>query len=88
MTPDEENHLKEQAALAGMTMSAYVRKRCLGHAVVAKADLVIINELRRLGGLFKHTCAEGSITPEQRDEALKAVVDAIKRVARHDRQED
>jgi hypothetical protein len=50
----EKDAIQENAALAGMTMSEYVRRRTLGKPVLAAADLAVVRELRRLGGLVKH----------------------------------
>lgn len=54
VTPREKHDLREDAGLAGMTLSAYCRRRVLGHPVVASTDRAMIRELRRIGGLLKH----------------------------------
>lgn len=54
LTKDEKDHLKEDAALSGMSVSELVRRRYFGRPIIAHADIVIIRELRRLGGLLKH----------------------------------
>lgn len=53
-SPTELQELKETASIAGITVSTYVRRRALGRQIAANADLVMIRELRRIGGLLKH----------------------------------
>jgi len=55
MTPAEKRRLREQAGGAGLTLSAYARRRMLGHVVVPAVDMQMIRELRRIGGLLKAT---------------------------------
>lgn len=62
LTPEEKSQLAEQAGTAGLTVSALVRKRVMGRAVVASTDAAMLRELRRLGGLFKHLFAQGADT--------------------------
>ena len=54
LTEREHEEVREQARLAGMTLSRYFRQRLLGRKVMASADRAVIAELRRLGGLAKH----------------------------------
>ena len=58
VTPDEYATIKEQAELSGLSISEYARKRMLGFHVMAKSELNILKELRRLGGLVKHVYNE------------------------------
>jgi hypothetical protein len=53
LTTAEKEHLKEEANLAGLTVSALVRRRAFGRPIIASADAAMIRELRRLGGLLK-----------------------------------
>jgi hypothetical protein len=55
LTPAEKQRLREEAELAAMTMSEYARRRLLGKTVTSAVDRIMVNELRRLGGLLKHT---------------------------------
>ena len=51
----EEVSLREQAASAGLTLSAYLRRRLFGgRPIVARTDDQTARELRRIGGLLKH----------------------------------
>ena len=54
LTPAEKERLKEDAGLAGLSMSELVRRRSFGRPIIANADVATIKELRRLGGLLKH----------------------------------
>jgi hypothetical protein len=54
LTESEKIRLQEDADFAGISMSALVRRRYFGRPIIANADIVMIKELRRLGGLLKH----------------------------------
>jgi hypothetical protein len=54
VTEKEKARLKEDADLAGLSVSALVRRRYFGRPILARSDLIVIKELRRLGGLVKH----------------------------------
>ncbi|MBJ9698299.1 plasmid mobilization protein [Burkholderia cenocepacia] len=54
LTPDEKTRLRDDAELAGLSVSELVRRRYFGRPVVANADMVMVRELRRIGGLLKH----------------------------------
>ena len=56
----ELNDIAEQAQIAGISRSAFVRKRALGHKIIASSDLNILKELRRIGGLIKHLYSQGN----------------------------
>jgi hypothetical protein len=47
-----------QAEISHLTMSEYIRRRVLGKRVVSQADMAVLAELRRLGGLLKHVHLE------------------------------
>lgn len=87
LTTEERAELREAADLAGLNMSELARRRTLGRPVKSATDLMMIRELRRLGGLLKHT-----ISVSQRDRlivekcvtTLKELRSAIERVAAHD----
>lgn len=54
LTSDEKMKLKEDADLAGLSMSELVRRRYFGRPIIASSDAIMLKELRRLGGLLKH----------------------------------
>ena len=54
LQPAEKAQLREDADIAGISVSELVRRRYFGRPIVANADLMMIRELRRLGGLLKH----------------------------------
>ena len=84
----ERDHAELHAAAgaAGMTVSAYCRRRMLGHVVIPHTDRAVIRELRRLGGLVKmlHTQSRGAYS-EQTAGAIADLADAVQRVARPDK---
>jgi hypothetical protein len=54
VSKEERLEVAEQAEISHLTVSEYIRRRVLGKRVVSKADLAVLAELRRLGGLLKH----------------------------------
>lgn len=54
LTAAEKAKLTEDAKIAKISLSALVRSRYFGRPIIAHADTVMLNELRRLGGLLKH----------------------------------
>jgi protein required for attachment to host cells len=50
----EYARVKDELEICGMTVSALARRRILGQKVASRADLAVLAELRRLGGLLKH----------------------------------
>ena len=87
LTEADRKDLVAQASAAGLSLSEYVRRRALGHPVLARADAAMIRELRRQGGLIKHFALSGSLaTPEAR-EALRLLVTLLKELS-HDREKD
>lgn len=83
LTTDEKDRLKEDADLAGMSVSELVRRRYFGQPIIARADIVMIRELRRLGGLLKHLHISSNGEYKQETlatlHALKAAIKAISR---------
>lgn len=51
--PEEMEELVSQADVCGLSVSELVRRRSLHRRVVPAADLKMISELRRIGGLIK-----------------------------------
>lgn len=71
LTSAEKIRLKEDAELAGLSMSELVRRRYFGRPIVASADAVMLKELRRIGGLLKHIHASsGGVYSKETSEAL------------------
>jgi len=62
LTNAEKERLQDDADIASMSMSELVRARYFGRPVIANADMVMVKELRRLGGLLKqvHTTSDGA----------------------------
>jgi hypothetical protein len=50
----EYAQISGELAVCGITASALTRKRLLSRKVASRADLAMLAELRRLGGLLKH----------------------------------
>lgn len=86
LTLDEKERLKEDAYLAGMSMSALVRARYFGRPIIANTDQVMIRELRRQGGLLNkvHLESDGAYSADTAA-ALVLISDAIKSISRASR---
>lgn len=81
LTKAEKAILKDDADLAGMSVSALVRARYFGRPIIANADALTIKELRRLGGLLKlvHNESDGKYSKDTAA-ALLQLSEAIQRV--------
>lgn len=78
LTTSEKNQLRQDADLAALSMSELVRRRYFGRKVVANVDLVMLNELRRIGGLLKHIHIDsGGQYSKDTAQALETVRDYI-----------
>jgi uncharacterized protein (DUF1778 family) len=82
LTVAEKARLKDDADLAGLSVSEFVRRRSFGRAIIAQADAVTIKELRRLGGLVKHLHNEtGGVYSRETAAALVALRGYIEQLA-------
>lgn len=57
---EELEYVKKQAAAAGYPPSRLLREAVTGLAISSSADVQVLKELRRLGGLCKHAINEGA----------------------------
>lgn len=96
VTEREKTRLTEQAEIAGLSLSEYMRWRFFGGRLAAHLDLSAIAELRRIGGLLKHnfeTLRQAEAPPElleRQVDALRKLVWAIQKISLHfhDRQKN
>jgi hypothetical protein len=87
ISPSEREQLKDDADLAGIGISELVRRRALGRPVHSAIDLMMIRELRRLGGLQKHamnTLMHHQGIAEECIATIQALRAAVERVASDD----
>ena len=74
VTSKEYTLIKIISELSGLSMSEYLRKRAYNIRIVAKSDIHVLKELRRLGGLIKHLYNEtNGIYSERMADALEAI---------------
>ena len=66
LTPEEYDQIKAMADQAGLSISTFVKRVCLGQELRSKADQEAVRallranaDLGRLGGLFKMALSEG-----------------------------
>ena len=85
LTEREKERLREDADLAGLSMSELVRRRYFGRPIIANADAIMLKELRRLGGLLKHVHNEtDGIYNKETAQALVALKKYMEQLS-HDR---
>lgn len=74
LTDKEYADLKEQADVAALSVSEYIRRMVFARRVVSKLDLRVLAELRRLGGLLKlvHNETKGAYS-QKTAEAIQAL---------------
>ncbi len=82
LTEAEKAQLRQDAELSGLTISALVRRRALGRRVVAHADLAVVRELRRQGGLLKHLHQQSGAHSAETGRAVRAITALIERFSR------
>ena len=73
----DRKDLAEQASAAGLSVSEYIRRRALGHPVLARSDAALLRELRRQGGLIKHYALSGSLASMEANEALRSIIKLV-----------
>jgi len=88
VTEYEKSRLEDQAAVAGLSVSEYMRRRFHGgRPILARVDERMIRELRRQGGLIKHNFValrNAGASPELMDyleELLRKIGLTIERIA-------
>ena len=87
LTQAEKARLREDADLAGLSLSELVRRRYFGRPIVASTDAVMIKELRRLGGLLKHVHNESGGAYRQETAEALSVLKTYMETLSHDREE-
>jgi hypothetical protein len=81
--PEEMTDISGQADMCGLSVSELVRRRSLHRRVVSAADLKMISELRRIGGLIKLSFSEtGGIYSDRTAMILDELRSAIIRIGR------
>jgi hypothetical protein len=58
ISEEEKQGIRKQAEISNITVSEYIRRKVLEKRVVPQADMAVLAELRRLGGLLKHVHLE------------------------------
>jgi len=54
LSESEYAQISDDLTISGLSISSLIRKRLLCVRVASRADLAVLSELRRLGGLLKH----------------------------------
>ena len=78
----EDARLVEHAAIAGLSVSEYMRRLFFGgRPIIASTDAQMIRELRRMGGLLKHLSRTNPEAAAEMGETLTSIRQAIDRIA-------
>ena len=79
----EFDRVREQVLASGLSIAEYSRRRILGYSIVSKMDLLMLNELRRVGGLVKHVYKKtGGLYSLETAEALHALTACARKLER------
>lgn len=81
LSEKDRKDLVEQASAAGLSVSEYIRRRALGHPVLARTDAAMIRELRRQGGLIKHYALSKSLPSREAIEAFQSITSLMKELS-------
>ena len=65
ITDAEKANIRDQAKIAGLTMSEYMRRTSLHKRIVSKMDQKALGELARLGGLQKYLLKQIKGLPDE-----------------------
>lgn len=84
----EKEYAADQAKLAGLSLSEYLRRRITGKGrpIIAFTDVNTVRELRRLGGLLKNnfetlrTAGANSKLIELQEDTLRCIGETIDRL--------
>ena len=81
LSESEYEQISDNLSMCGLTVSSFTRKRLLGIRIASQADIAVLAELRRLGGLLKHihneTRGEYSLLTAQAIQDLSSYVCAL-----------
>jgi len=84
ITDAEKANIRDQAKIAGLTMSEYMRRTSLHKRIVSKMDQKALGELARLGGLQKYLLKQIKGLPDEEglrkglNSTLSAVLYAVR----------
>ncbi len=78
----DDARMVEYAAIAGLTVSEYMRRLFLGgRPIIASTDAQMIRDLRRMGGLLKLLITKSPEVTEEIRETMTSIRQAIERLA-------
>ena len=86
ITDAEKANIRDQAKIAGLTMSEYMRRIAFNKRIISKMDQKALGELARLGGLQKHLLKQIKGLPDEEvlrkelNSTLSAVLNAVSRL--------
>jgi hypothetical protein len=89
LTPDEANQITTSAAKAGLSVSMFVKRVCLGQTIGSTIEHEAIKgllkanaDLGRLGGLFKKALVDGNKNAPEIRAALRKIEAAKEQMTR------
>ena len=83
----EKEMIRDEAGLAGISMSALVRARYFGRPIMSSVDLNMIKQLMKITGLLKHVhTTSGGAYSEQTASMLSEVRTFLVQIQRQSKQ--
>jgi len=83
----EKEMIRDEADLAGLSMSELVRSRYFGRPIMASVDLNMIKQLKKITGLLKHIhTSSGGAYSEQTASTLTEVKMFLVQIQRQSKQ--
>jgi hypothetical protein len=77
---EDFQRVEHAAAVAGLSLCAYVRARATGAHITAKTDTQTFNEIRRIGRMLKRMWSEGHDTTAALNELRQTMDELRKRI--------
>lgn len=90
LTSEQRGAFQSQVEVTGLSTSEYIRRKIFGgRPLLARTDAMMIQELRRIGGLLKHNfetlrqAGANKMILEQQEQTLRLLISVIEKMGMH-----
>lgn len=90
LTSEQRGAFQRQVEVTGLSTSEYIRRKIFGgRPLIARTDAMMIQELRRIGGLLKHNfetlrqAGANKMILEQQEQTLRLLIFVIEQMGMH-----
>lgn len=90
LTSEQRGSFQSQVEVTGLSTSEYIRRKIFGgRPLIARTDAMMIQELRRIGGLLKHNfetlrqAGANKMILEQQEQTLRLLISVIEKMGMH-----